>query len=123
MPIHGFGDLPAVVSLGGDDIDLGEDAQASLYLIGALAYEGLRRFIEPFRPIAPTLTEQELRVLRWTAEGKSAESIAVLVDLSPYTVREYHARLRAKYAVATMIQAVVLASLDGNLQIASQFAT
>lgn len=123
MPIHGFGDLPAAVSFGGDDLDMSDDAQASLYLIGALAYEGLRRLVVPFRPVPPVLTEKELRVLRWTAEGKSAEAIAVIVRLSPHTVREHHERIRRKYGVTTMIQAVVHAALDGNLRRASHMAS
>lgn len=121
MPIHGLGDLPAAVAFGGEDLDLGDDAQASLYLMGALAYEGLRRIVEQFKPVAPMLSEQELRVLRWTAEGKSATTIGVILRLSPHTVREYHEKLRAKYAVATLIQVVVFAALDGNLRLAAAF--
>jgi DNA-binding CsgD family transcriptional regulator len=115
MPIHGYGDLPAAVSFGGDDLDLGDDAQSSLYLTGALAYEGLRRVVEKFKPVSPVLSEQELKVLRWTAEGKSASTISVILDLSPHTVREYQQNLRAKYKVSTMIQVVVQAALGGYL--------
>lgn len=119
MPIHGMGDLPAAVSFGGDDLDLSDDAQASFYIVGALAYEGLRRLVEGVKPIPPRLNERELKILRWTAEGKSAEAIALILSLSVHTVREYHGRIRAKYGVATMIQVAVLASLDGNLRFAS----
>lgn len=119
LPIQGSGDLPAAVSFGGEDIDLGEDAQASLYVIAALAYEGLRRVVDGFKPVPPYLTDQELRVLRWTAQGKSAEVIAVILGLSKHTIQEYHARIRHKYRVSTMIQVVVLAAFDGNLTYAN----
>jgi LuxR family quorum sensing-dependent transcriptional regulator len=119
MPIHGLGDLPAAVSFGGDDLDLSDDAQASFYVVGALAYEGVRRLVEGLKPISPHLSDRELKILRWTAEGKSAEVIALILKLSVHTVREYHGRIRSKYGVATMIQVAVLAALDGNLRFAS----
>jgi LuxR family quorum sensing-dependent transcriptional regulator len=119
MPIHGLGDLPAAVSFGGRDIDLSDDAQASLYVVGALAYETLRRLVEGIKPIPPTLTPQELRVLRWTAEGKSAATIGVILSLSTHTVQGHHKHIRAKYGVSTMMQVVVLAATDGNLRVAS----
>ena len=116
MPIHGYGDLPAAVSYGGHDLDLSDDAQASLYVVGAFAYESLRRLSQETMPVPPHLTDNELRVLRWTAQGKSATDIAVILRLSPHTVREYHSRLRQKYDVSTNIQVVVYAGVDGQLK-------
>jgi DNA-binding CsgD family transcriptional regulator len=120
LPIHGLGDLPAAVSFGGKDLDLTPDAQASLYLLGAFAYESLRRLVVGLKPIPPLLTEQELRVLRWAAEGKSAGDTGTIMDLSIFTVQGYQKSLRTKYACAKMMQVVVLATLDGNLAIAKK---
>lgn len=118
MPIHGLGDLPAAVSFGGRDLDLTLDMQASLYLIGALAYESLRRLVVGFKPIPPLLTKQELRVLRWSAEGKSAGDIGTIMGLSGFTIQGYQKSLRTKYDCARMMQVLVLATLDGTLLIA-----
>ncbi len=118
MPIHGLGDLPAAVSFGGKDLDLTSDAQASLYLIGAIAYESLRRLVVGFKPIPPVLTEQELKVLRWIAEGKSALDTGTIMGLSVFTVRDYQKSIREKYECAKMVQVLVLATLDGTLAIA-----
>lgn len=118
MPVHGFGDLPGAVTYGGSDLDLSEEMQMSLFLVGAYAFEGLRRLVENFSPIRPILTPQELRVLRWSAEGKSATDIAGIMKLSEHTVRSHHKSIRAKYAVATMVQVCVLAALDGTLRMA-----
>jgi len=118
MPIHGLGDLPAAVSFGGKDLDLTSDAQASLYLIGAIAYESLRRLVVGHKPIPPVLTEQELKVLRWIAEGKSALDTGTIMGLSVFTVRDYQKSIRAKYDCTKMVQVLVLATLDGTLAIA-----
>jgi LuxR family transcriptional regulator, quorum-sensing system regulator BjaR1 len=118
MPIYGIGDRPGAVSFGGYDVDLSQDAQMSLFLVGAYAYEGLRRLTENFRPVPPLLSEQELRVLRWCAEGKSTFDIAGILALSPHTVREYQTRIKSKYGVSTMVQAAVSAAVDGNLKLA-----
>lgn len=115
MPVHGFGDLPGAVTYGGDDLDLSDDAQASLYLVGAFAYEWLRRIEQKTKPVPPVFTVKELQVLRWTAEGKSATDIAVILNLSRFTVQEYHKRIRSKYGVSKVIQAVVIAAVDGQL--------
>jgi DNA-binding CsgD family transcriptional regulator len=116
MPIQEFGDLPGAVSYGGHDLDLSEDAQASLFLVGTFAYESLRRLSVRTTPVPPCLTEREMQVLRWTAQGKSAAAIAVLLCISVHTVREHQTNIREKYGVSTNIQAVVYAAIDGRLK-------
>ena len=116
MPVHGIADLPGCVTYGGDDLDLSESAQSSLFLVGAYAFEGLRRLVERFRPVPPRFTPQELRILRWSAEGKSASDISKILAISEHTVRSHHINIKAKYQVATMIQACVLAAVDGTLK-------
>lgn len=119
LPMHGLGDHPGAVTYGGREPDLGPEAQMTLYLVGAYAYEGLRRLKEGFKPVPPFLTDQELEILRWTAEGKSATVIGAIVELSPHTVREYQQNIKSKYRVASLIQAVVYAVVDGNLRLAA----
>lgn len=118
MPVRGLGDLPGAVTYGGDDPDLSPEAQMSLFIVGAYAYEGFRRLVEGFKPIPPVLTDQELEVLRWSAEGKSATDIGTIMALSPHTVREHQKNIRQKYRVASMVQAAVYAAVDGNLALA-----
>jgi DNA-binding CsgD family transcriptional regulator len=118
LPIQGLGDLPAAVSFGGTDLDLSDDAQASFFVIGALAYESLRRLVVRFKPIPPILTERELEVLRWAAEGKSAVDTGAIIGISVFTVQDHQKSLRAKYCCTKMTQVLVLAALDGTLMIA-----
>lgn len=118
MPVVGFGDLPGAISLGGHDIDLTPDGRAWLYLVGGLAYEALRRVSGNSKPMPPELSSTELKVLRWTAEGKTAEEIAKILSMSPHTVREHHEKIQKKYGVARNVQVAVLAAFDGNLRLA-----
>lgn len=119
MPVDSGSKLPGAISFGGHDIDLSEDGQASLFLIGGMAYEALRRVSGITTPMPPLLTEREMEVLRWTAEGKSAEVIGKLLKISPHTVRGHHVELRRKYDVVTNVQVVFRAALDGNLRLAA----
>lgn len=119
MPVRGLGDLPGAVTYGGTDPDLSPEAQLSLFIVGAYAYEGYRRIVDGFRPIPPFLTDQEIEILRWSAQGKSATVIGTIMRLSPHTVREYQKNIREKYQVASLIQAAVYAVVDGNLRVAA----
>jgi DNA-binding CsgD family transcriptional regulator len=118
MQAAGFGGLPGAVTFGGNEPDLGSKAQLSLRLIGAFAYEGLRRLTDGFNPVPPTLSKRELEVLRWSAEGKTAWEIGTILTIAERTVRTYQDQVKAKYRVPTIIQAVVEAALDGTLSLA-----
>ncbi len=123
MPVRGFGDLPGAVTFGGLDPDLSMDAQLSLFMLGAYAYEGLRRLNEKFREVPPILTKRELEVLRWSAEGKSAWDIGVILTIGETTVRTHQASIRRKYGVPSIIQAAVLAAWDGTLRFGMSVST
>ena len=65
---------------------------------------------------APPLTERELEVLRWTADGKSALDIAEILLLSKSTVDSYIRNSIKKLGVPNKTVAVVRAMLLGLLQ-------
>lgn len=52
------------------------------------------------------LTTRELECLRWVAFGKDTSEIAVILDISPYTVRDYLKSVRYKLNCVTSAQAV-----------------
>jgi LuxR family quorum sensing-dependent transcriptional regulator len=118
MPALGFGGVPGGVTFGGAEPELIVEAQLSLRLIGAFAYEGLRRFVEKSRPVPPTLSQRELEVLRWSAEGKTAWEIGTILTIGIRTVRTYQDQVKLKYGVSTLVQAIVRAALDGTLTFA-----
>jgi DNA-binding CsgD family transcriptional regulator len=66
-----------------------------------------RRVIsEIFGEDRPHLTTRELECLRWIALGKDTSDIAVILDISPYTVRDYLKSARFKLDAVTSAQAV-----------------
>jgi LuxR family transcriptional regulator, quorum-sensing system regulator CinR len=54
----------------------------------------------------PHLTARELTCLQWVALGKSTSEIAVILDISTYTVRDYLKSARFKLDCVTSAQAV-----------------
>lgn len=65
----------------------------------------------------PVLSEREIEVLTWTARGKSVSSIAVILGLSPDTVKTYSKRIYAKLEVSDRVGAVVKALRMGLVQV------
>lgn len=66
-----------------------------------------RRVIsEVFGEDRPHLTARELECLRWIGSGKDASEIAVILNISPYTTREYLKSARHKLDCVTSAQAV-----------------
>ncbi len=65
-----------------------------------------RVMIEVFGEDRPHLTTRELECLRWIALGKAASEIAIILDISPLTVRDYLKSIRYKLDCVTSAQAV-----------------
>jgi LuxR family transcriptional regulator, quorum-sensing system regulator CinR len=65
-----------------------------------------RVIVEVFGEDRPHLTTRELECLRWTALGKAAGEIAIILDISPLTVRDYLKSIRYKLDCVTSAQAV-----------------
>jgi LuxR family transcriptional regulator, quorum-sensing system regulator CinR len=76
-----------------------------------------RVMTEVFAEERPRLSDRELTCLRWTAFGKSATEIAVILNISPYTAREYLKSCRFKLDSVTSAQAVSKAVKLGLLSI------
>jgi len=72
-------------------------------LLTALKTGRVRKF-EP--PPLPDLTDRELEVLRLLAEGLSSKQIAMRLDLSPETVRDYTKKLYLKLDAHGRIEAL-----------------
>lgn len=62
----------------------------------------------------PTLAPREIECLHWTALGKDHKDIAVILNLSEHTVRDYTKSARLKLGCATLSAAVTRA---GHLRI------
>jgi LuxR family transcriptional regulator, quorum-sensing system regulator CinR len=74
-----------------------------------------RVIVEVFGEDRPHLTSRELECLRWTALGKAAGEIAIILDISPLTVRDYLKSIRYKLDCVTSAQAITKAVKLGLL--------
>ena len=63
----------------------------------------------------PHLTTRELECLRWVAVGKATNEIAIILNISPHTAREYLKSARYKLDCVTSAQAVSKAAKLGLL--------
>lgn len=63
----------------------------------------------------PTLTEREVEVLKWTADGKSAQDIAEILELSKNTIDFHIKNSVRKLDAPNKTAAVIRAALSGLL--------
>jgi DNA-binding CsgD family transcriptional regulator len=106
VPVWGpWGEL-SVVNLASDEaVDLGPEERAMLQgLCSLYASIGLG-LADPALPAVPDeakrLGRRELQCVYWTAMGKHDPEIAVILDISPLTVRAYLDAAREKLGVTT----------------------
>jgi LuxR family transcriptional regulator, quorum-sensing system regulator CinR len=76
-----------------------------------------RVIVEVFGEERPHLTSRELECLRWTALGKESGDIAVILNISPLTARDYLKSIRYKLDCVTSAQAVSKAVKLGLLNL------
>lgn len=69
--------------------------------------EGFPELME--RPEEPLLSVRERECLRWAAAGKTTEDVALILGLSPETVRVYFKRAIRKMGATTRTQAIARA--------------
>lgn len=93
--------------------------EASFSWLTQLAYAGFNRFMAPELIAggggADLLTDREKEVLRWTADGKSASEIALLMNVSERTVSFHINHVLSKLGAANKTAATVQAVLLGLL--------
>ena len=70
---------------------------------------------EVFGEDRPHLTPRELECLSWVAQGKSSSDIAVILNISPHTVRDFLKSARFKLDCVSSAQAVNKAVTSGLL--------
>lgn len=63
----------------------------------------------------PHLTEREVECLRWVSQGKDSGDIAIILNISPHTARDYLKSVRYKLDCVTSAQAVSKAVKIGIL--------
>jgi two-component system, NarL family, response regulator LiaR len=59
------------------------------------------------------LSVRELQILQLLAEGKSNREIAVLLNLSPHTIKTHVSGIMSKFGVSDRVQVAVYAFRNG----------
>lgn len=94
-----------------------QDKEARMRWLAHMTHLALSRvLIRSFQnQYAPDLTSRELEVLKWTADGKSAEDIAGILKISPNTVNFHIKNLSFKLNTSNKTAAVLRAAMLGLL--------
>lgn len=83
--------------------------------LSGLAHAKLQKLADRSLDESVSLTERELRILQWTAMGKTAFEIATITGIKPRTVNYHIGNILAKLDVRNKIQAAVRATVMGLL--------
>jgi DNA-binding CsgD family transcriptional regulator len=97
--------------LPGDDVQLTR-MMADLQLLAVHAQETTVRLLVPDAAdvqYLPKLTEREIEILKWTAEGKSAWAVGQILNISEHNVKYHIKRILMKLAVGSKHQAAAKA--------------
>lgn len=86
-----------------------EAKSAMMVWLAHVAHEGLYRLLAREYASAAPLSARELEVLRWSAEGKTAGEIALILGIAERTVVFHVNRVVDKLGVSTKIHAVARA--------------
>ena len=65
--------------------------------------------------ISAKLTQREIDCVQLASKGKSAKQIAKILYISQDTVKVHHRNIRQKLNCKTMIEAVVIAMIEGYI--------
>lgn len=104
----------AQTARGGDSWEpyLAEMREGLILLARQLHHMALAEIYKDGEP-QPHLSPREIECLKWTAEGKTHTEIAIILDLSDYTVRDYLKEARLKLDCVTLAQSVSKAAALG----------
>lgn len=110
VPIHSPGGIQAIVTFGGEKVDMSEKERAVLELIAIYAHKQLRGLMprqkaDP-KHAASNLTARELEVIHWCSEGKSNWEIGQILGRSEKTVQHILASAQYKLDVTNRTQLV-----------------
>lgn len=94
VPIYTSHGFQSIVTFGAERMALGRDERAGLHLIAIYAHGQARALLGKWKngpsvPQTPRLSPREIECLKWSAAGKTAWEISVILSLSHRTVDEY----------------------------------
>jgi LuxR family quorum-sensing system transcriptional regulator CciR len=119
IPLHGPHGVTYVVSLASNVQACDDRAAISrLYMLATQFFLAYSMFAEPVpdQSVAPHLTDRERECLCWTARGKSAWAISMILHVSEHTVNFHLKSAMKKFGTTNRVQAVAAAVRYGLIQ-------
>jgi len=122
QPTRGTHGLIGLLSLSRHDPAISEaeleDKKHKLLWLANAAHQGLSPYLVPdfISVVEAKLTERELSVLRWTAEGKTSAEIADIIKIKERTVNFHINNAVAKLGTTNRTAATVQAAMLGLLE-------
>jgi len=110
VPVPGFAQRTACISMSGQYSDLPAHAKPLLQFIATYAAEKIRQMLgnDPRASRSP-LTLREREVLQWAAAGKTANDVAEIMNITERTVTAHIVSAMDKLGAANKTQAVARA--------------
>ncbi|MDR7341860.1 LuxR family transcriptional regulator [Pantoea alhagi] len=92
------------------------EQQLRLQYLLDLSLQTLQRLDDvAMRILDITLSQRELEILKWTAEGKTAVEISLILAISPYTVNFHQKNLQKRFNATNKTQVASYAAAMGLL--------
>lgn len=119
VPFHRLNRTEAGVSFGGARFTLSNDQRAALHLVALYAMSSLkaiaRKEPKPDQRVKGknSLSAREIECLKWTADGKTAWEISMILSLSNRTVEKYLCEAATKLGAVNRVQCVAEALRRG----------
>ncbi|MBZ9921929.1 autoinducer binding domain-containing protein [Mesorhizobium sp. BR1-1-7] len=109
---------PAAVTVAGTEIDLAPEARCSVHALSRHAYTAALRLAgNAGRAPEKRLSDREREILQWTAAGKTAWEVSVILGISESTVNTHLRNIRQKLNAANIAHAVVEAFRRHEIQL------
>ena len=120
VTLHTQNGRTATLSLAGERLDRHPDAGPAMHMIGMYAYMRIKKLDRSnlqSQNIAAIrkLTERQLEIMKWAAEGKTNWEIGQILNISPNTVRNHIAKATESLEVGRRSEAINL--IRGTLEI------
>ncbi|MEA2883830.1 MAG: LuxR family transcriptional regulator, quorum-sensing system regulator BjaR1 [Bradyrhizobium sp.] len=116
VPIHTFAGFQAVVSMGGEHVNLSPLAKRAIHLMSLYAHDKASSVVRPrHQSSASLLTRREKEALRWVAAGKTAWEISQILSISQATVHDHLKAAARKFESSNRVATVVAALRRGEI--------
>jgi LuxR family quorum sensing-dependent transcriptional regulator len=110
VPLHTAGGFQAIVTFGGEKVDLSSEARGALHIISIYAHNGLKSLITNEATTRQldslSITSREREIIQWCAAGKTSSEIAEILGRSPKTIQNEITNAQRKMNVVNTPQLI-----------------